>query len=148
VWHRNELIVQILCHANLDEQVWCDLPVALEDMKSEIHDTLLLHDGVDFLKEIPKVKGIKLCQLVELLMRNDDQLCLSLPVEIKVCETPLVIQMGIGCVLLFTRRTVSLSIVVTWGTRRVLLDRHFLYTEVMGEIPFNTFSFFFPHIII
>ena len=91
-------------------------------MESEVVDALLLHDRVNLLEKVPEVEWIKFRKLVKLLMRNYDQLCLSLPVEIDVCETPLVIQMSAGCKLLLTGGAVSLvvtSLVVTRVTRRV-----------------------------
>ena len=120
MWNRRKLVVEILCHANLDEQVWCNLPVALENMESEVVDALLLHDTVNLLEKIPQVEWIKLSKLVKLLMRDNDQLGLPLPVKIEGRETSLVIHVSGGCILLLTRRATSL-VVVARRTRRVVL---------------------------
>lgn len=114
------MFVEILCHANLDEQVWCNLPIALENMESEVVDALLLHDTVNLLEKIPQVEWIKLSKLVKLLMRDNDQLGLPLPVKIEGRETPLVIHVSGGCIFLLTRRATSL-VVVARRTRRVVL---------------------------
>jgi len=91
-------------------------------MESEVVDTLLLHDRVNLLEKISKVEWIKLSKLINLLVRNDNQLCLSLPVEIEVRETPLVIQMIVGCILLFASGLIVL-VVTCCGARRVILLR-------------------------
>jgi hypothetical protein len=91
--------------------VRCDFPISLENMESEVIDALLLHDTVNLLEKISQVKWIKLSKLVKLLMRDNDQLCLPLPVKIDVRETPLVIHVSVGCILLLTRRATSLVVV-------------------------------------
>tara|TARA_B110000027_G_C16111815_1_gene298103 strand:+ start:1951 stop:2328 length:378 start_codon:yes stop_codon:yes gene_type:complete len=123
VWNRHKLIIEVLAHPNLDEQVGGDLPIALENMESEVIDALLLHDTVNLLEKIPQIKWIELSKLIELLVRNDDQLGLSLPVEIKSRETPLVIHVSVGCILLLARgaATTLVVVVVTRRMRRGVL---------------------------
>lgn len=123
MWNRHKLVVEILCHANLDEKVWCDLPIALENMETEVVDALLLHDTVNLLEKIPQVEWIKLSKLVNLLMRDNDQLGLPLPVKIEGRETPLVIHVSVGCILLLTRGAATTLVVVVGPrrTRRVVL---------------------------
>lgn len=118
MWNRHKLIIEVLGHPNLHEQVRGDLPIALENMESEVVDALLLHDTVNLLEKIPQIKWIELSKLVKLLMRNDNQLGLSLPVEIKVRETPLIIQVSVGCILLLASGAATTLIVVVVVTRR------------------------------
>jgi len=118
VWNRHKLIVEVLGHPNFDEQVGGDLPIALENMESEVVDALLLHDTVNLLEKIPQVKWIKLSKLVQLLVRDNDQLGLSLPVEIKGRETPLIVHVSVGCKLLLARGAATTLVVVVVVTRR------------------------------
>lgn len=120
MWNRHKLIVEVLGHPNLDEQVGGDLPIALEDMQSEVVDTLLLHDTVNLLEKIPQVEWIELSKLVQLLMRDNDQLRLSLPVKIKARETSLIIHVSVRCILLLAMRTTTTLVVVTRRTRVTL----------------------------
>ena len=121
MWNRHKLIIEVLGHPNLDEQMGGDRPIALENMESEVVDALLLHDTVNLLEKIPQVEWIKLSKLVQLLVRDNDQLGLSLPVEIKGRETPLIIHVSVGCILLLARGAPPLVVVVARRTRRVVL---------------------------
>jgi len=122
VWNRHKLIIEVLGHPNLDEQVGGDLPIALENMEREVVDALLLHDTVNLLEKIPQIKWIELSKLIDLLVRNDDQLGLSLPVEIKSHETPLIIHVSVGCILLLARGVATtLLVVIMRRTRRGVL---------------------------
>lgn len=118
MWNSHKLIVEVLGHPNLDEQVGGDLPIALENMESEVVDAILLHETVNLLEKIPQVEWIKLSKLVHPLVRDNNQMGLSLPVEIKVRETPLIVHVSVGCILLLAMGAV---VVVARRTRRVVL---------------------------
>ncbi len=76
-------------------------------MKREVLDTLLLHHRVDLLEQISQVKWVELRHLEDLLVRDDDELRLALPVVVEAGQASLIVQVRSGCVLLLPLGTIA-----------------------------------------
>ena len=89
-------------------------------MKSEVVDALLFHYRVNLLKKIAQIERIKFRQLVKLLVRNNNQLGLALPVEIETRQAALIVQVSVWCIFLLALGAVTLTLVrITWRTGRI-----------------------------
>ena len=143
-----KVFVSMLGHPNLEKQMWRYFPVSFVNVSREVTNALLFDHGLNLLEDVREIKWVKLCHLEHPLMRNDNEIRASLPGDVEVRQTTLIVQMSRWWKLLFSLRTIPSGWTVTRlliavGTGCLKLRRDVLCHSVLHQselLVFKSFS--------
>ena len=69
-------------------------PVSLVNVRSVVTNVLLFDHSLNLLENVGEVEWVKLCHLVNTLVRNDDEIRAPLPGHVEVTQATLVVQVS------------------------------------------------------